>query len=164
MSTRTSELGTAAEAAHWSVAGEASRPDKARSEGSAAITVVRGCERAAFLGRLVGACEFTLERTVVRAMTALAGRAALGTWEFVALRDGGGYLRPADRTYLREAPHFMSARVSADVAGIVASLFALAELRGSYRAEGIFALRYEQLHRFATQHAEAAVIFRLFEL
>jgi hypothetical protein len=54
--------------------------------------------------------------------------------------------------------------VSADVAGIVASLFALAELRFTYRAEGIFGLRYRQLHEYAAAHPQASLIFHYFEL
>jgi len=131
---------------------------------SISATVVAGHERVAFLGRLFGLFKHSVEQQIVRALTELRGCGTLGVWEFVALTNGGGYLRPPDRLYVISAPNYMTGRVSAEVAGIVASLFALAELRGSYKAEGIFGLRYRQLHEYAAAHPQSALIFHYFEL
>jgi hypothetical protein len=127
-------------------------------------TVVVGSERVAFLGRLFGGFKHCVERHVVRALTELCGSGTLGPWEFVALSSGGGYLRPPAKLYVISAPNFLHGRASAEVAGIVASLYALAELRFTYRAEGIFGLRYSQLHAYASEHPQASLIFRYFEL
>ena len=143
----------------------ATAADKSPSVTPATVaTVVVGIERCAFLGRLFGGFKHCVERYVVRALTELCGVGTLGAWEFVALSNGGGYLRPPAKLYVISAPNFMNGRVSAEVAGIVASLFALAELRLTYRAEGIFALRYGQLHEYAAAHPQASLIFHYFEL
>jgi hypothetical protein len=127
-------------------------------------TVITGSERSAFLGRLFGGFKHSVERHVVRALTELCGSGTLGPWEFVALSNGGGYLRPPAKLYVISAPNFMHGRVTAEVAGLIASLFALAELRLTYRAEGIFGLRYSQLHEYAADHPQASVVFHYFEL
>jgi hypothetical protein len=127
-------------------------------------TVIVGSERSAFLGRLFGGFKHCVERHVVRALTELCGSGTLGPWEFVALSNGGGYLRPPAKLYVISAPNYMQGRVTAEVAGLIASLFALAELRLTYRAEGIFGLRYSQLHEYAAAHPQASLIFHYFEL
>lgn len=126
-------------------------------------TVVAREERVAFLWRLFGGFKASVEQQIVRALTELCGYGTLGAWEFVSLSNGGGYLRPPVKNYVISGPNYMTARVSAEVAGIVASLFALAELRSAYKAEGIFGMRYRQLHEYAASHPQAAAIFLIFE-
>lgn len=132
----------------------------AEAGGRVTARVVRGEERAAFLGRLYGGFKEAVERRTVRLLTELCGAGTLGAWQFVALSSGGGYLRPPEKVYCLRAPNYREGCVSAEVAGIVTSLLALADLHTTFRAEGIFGLRYRQLHAYAVAHTQAGEIFR----
>jgi len=87
-----------------------------------------------------------------------------GFWNFYTLTNGGFYMAPAGdkRMRLEVDGNGFSGEMSADAAGIVATLFALGQLAAE--AEGtdagdVLIDRYHFLRDFAKTHAEAGVIF-----
>lgn len=88
-----------------------------------------------------------------------------GYWNFYTLTNGGFYLAPATSERLRLAVegNGFDDRMSADAAGIVATLFALgqlaAEIEGTDAADALIDC-YHFLREFAYSHAEAGTIFR----
>jgi len=83
-----------------------------------------------------------------------------GFWQFYRLSNGGFYLAPerTDRLRLTVAGNYFDGVMSADAAGIVATLFALGQLAGETREER-FIDAYHQLRAYACGHDEAASIF-----
>lgn len=82
-----------------------------------------------------------------------------GYWEFYELSNGGFYLALTGQEALRlsvEGNGFDGV-VSADAAGIIATLFALNHLACETRSEGIIDL-YDALRDFALEHSERASI------
>lgn len=88
-----------------------------------------------------------------------------GYWNFYTLTNGGFYLAPATSERMRLAVdgNGFDGLMSADAAGIVATLFALgqlaAEIEGTDAADTLID-RYHFLRDFAYNHAEAVAIFR----
>jgi hypothetical protein len=88
-------------------------------------------------------------------------------WHYYTLSDGGFYMAPdlAERLEIQVEGNGFCRELSADAAGIVATLFALGQLvaervdaAGTATAESLIE-QYHLLRGFAAQHAEAAVIF-----
>jgi hypothetical protein len=88
-----------------------------------------------------------------------------GFWHYYELTNGGFYMAPklAGRLRLEVDGNGYSGEVSADAAGIVATLFALgqlaAEIQGTDEADALID-RYHFLREFVDGHAEAGSIFR----
>lgn len=88
-----------------------------------------------------------------------------GFWHFYTLSNGGFYMAPEHNGRLRIEVdgNGFAGELSADAAGIVATLFALnqlcAELAGTADADALID-RYHHLAAFASEHAEAAAIYR----
>ena len=88
-----------------------------------------------------------------------------GYWHFYTLTNGGFYMAPAlsDRLCLEVDGNGFSGEMTADAAGMVATLFALgqlaAEMEGAEAADALID-RYHFLREFASEHAEAGAIFR----
>ena len=82
-----------------------------------------------------------------------------GFWHFYTLSNGGGYmaLASAMRMHIEVAGNGFEGEMSADAAGIVATLFALGQLAAETEQDGIIRL-YHELNDFAGEHAEAALI------
>lgn len=88
-----------------------------------------------------------------------------GLWNFYTLNNGGYYLAPAapDRLTITVDGNGFEGELSADAAGIVATLFALCQLAAQHvdtEAGDKFAEHYHQLRDFVYTHAEAGAIFR----
>jgi hypothetical protein len=81
-------------------------------------------------------------------------------WEFYRLSNGGFYLAPriAGPMLLKHADNFFEGEMSADAAGIVATLFAVNGLCWDFPDEEHLAKAYSALLEFAYQHAEVANI------
>lgn len=88
-----------------------------------------------------------------------------GFWNYYTLTNGGFYMAPATDKALRlvVAGNWFEGELSADAAGIVATLFALgqiaAEIQGTAEADALID-RYHFLRDFAAEHVEAGLIFR----
>jgi hypothetical protein len=87
-----------------------------------------------------------------------------GYWNFYTLTNGGYYMALGSDTRLRLEVdgNGFAGEVSADAAGIVASLFALNQLVVGTQGTAYFDLmveRYYQLRDFAKDHPEAGAIF-----
>ncbi len=88
-----------------------------------------------------------------------------GYWNFYELSNGGFYLAPlkAKRLQLAVPGNGFSGEVSADAAGVVATLFALGQLAAEVEdgdAADELSTRYHLLRDFACGHEEAADITR----
>lgn len=86
-----------------------------------------------------------------------------GFWNFYTLTNGGFYMAPASdkRMRLEVDGNGFSRDMSADAAGIVATLFALGQLAAEVEgtdAGDVLIDRYHFLRNFAKAHAEANVI------
>ena len=78
-----------------------------------------------------------------------------GYWEFFDLSNGGCYLAPSFGSFSLTSPNGFEATVSADVAGLIAALYAFSTLSFEFRSAEVFADRYHQLREFALEHASA---------
>ena len=88
-----------------------------------------------------------------------------GYWSFFWLTNGGFYMALAahDRFRLISPGNGFEGELSADGAGIVATLFALCQLAAENEDNDfgeLMAKRYHQLREFVGQHPEAALIYR----
>lgn len=88
-----------------------------------------------------------------------------GFWAFFWLTNGGFYmaLSTSDRFRLISPGNGFEGELSADGAGIVATLFALCQLAAENEDTDLGELmtkRYHQLRDFVGQHPEAALIYR----
>jgi hypothetical protein len=68
-------------------------------------------------------------------------------------------MAPAHRAFLLEAPNGFSGKVSAETAGIIATLYALSELSFQYPTQDRFATRFHQLRAYALDHPQVEAIF-----
>ncbi|WP_322075526.1 antirestriction protein [Burkholderia cenocepacia] len=86
-----------------------------------------------------------------------------GDWNFHTLSNGGYYMAPTTPARMRVVVHGngFDGFMSADAAGIVATLFALCQLASTECEAGQrFAELYHALRDYVGDHAEAAFIFR----
>jgi hypothetical protein len=83
-----------------------------------------------------------------------------GYWHFYTLSNGGFYMAPAssESFHLVCSGNYFEGDLSADAAGIVATLFALCQLAGEAGTDQLIDL-YHNLRDFAGEHAEASAIF-----
>ena len=83
-----------------------------------------------------------------------------GYWNYYTLSNGGFYMAPAtDKTFrVTVEGNFFDGELSADAAGVVATLFAVCELANRTGADRIIDL-YHLLRDYAGEHADAASIF-----
>ena len=88
-----------------------------------------------------------------------------GFWNYYELSNGGFYLAPelTGQLCLEVDGNGYSGELSADAAGIVATLFTLGQLAADNQGTDVADVlidRYHFLRDFARDHAEAAEIFR----
>jgi len=86
-----------------------------------------------------------------------------GLWQFYTLTNGGYYMAPTqpERLRLSVAGNGFDAFVSADAAGVIATLFALGQLAATENgAHERFCDLYHALRDYAGGHPEAAFIDR----
>ena len=82
-----------------------------------------------------------------------------GYWHYYKLDNGAFYMAPSEEKRWRIAVHGngYEGTVSADAAGIIATLFMIGQLAGELQTDAIAEL-YHALLDFATEHAEQAAI------
>lgn len=85
-----------------------------------------------------------------------------GLWQFYTLSNGGYYMAPTqpERLRLSVAGNGFDGFLSADAAGVVATLFALGQLTATECEPDRFVELYHTLREFVGDHAEAAFIYR----
>jgi len=105
---------------------------------------------------------FTVERQVYSWLSTLSQDYSNGLWHFYTLSNGGGYLAPAtpERFRIIVQSNDFSGTLSADAAGITATLFALSSLSFKFPRIEILSTRFHQLWDFAGEHAERRLIFQ----
>lgn len=107
-------------------------------------------------------CRYMLrfEQQVYHQLGELAAGYSGGYWEFYDLSNGGCYLAPGgERLHLCQPGNGFEATVSADAAGIIATLYALSSLAFQLHEEtDVFTKHLHRLRNFALEHPEAAQI------
>lgn len=99
------------------------------------------------------------EPLVYHWMSSLASSYNGGFWNYYTLSNGGFYMAPElDREYQVVVANGFIGDLSADAAGIVATLYALCELANRTQADRITEL-YHLLRDFALDHPESGSIF-----
>lgn len=122
-------------------------------------------ERLTFLPTYLGALMMRGENLVCAWMRRLSDDYAGGHWDFCKLSNGGFYLVPGGPEWLHVEVHNngFSGGVSADAAGIIATLFMLGQLATETEGtdDGDSLIRhYDRLVTYARAHAEARSILR----
>ena len=74
------------------------------------------------------------------------------------MSNGGCYLSPHCAAFALSAPNGFEATVSADVAGLIASLYTFSHLAFKFETVEVFADRFHQLREFAIEHVESQAI------
>jgi len=123
-------------------------------------TSVPEAKRLAFLPRHFERQMMAFEQCLFTQMSQLSGDYVGGYWDFYDLSNGGCYLAPsAPATYhIRAAGNSFDGSLSADAAGITATLFALNALSFQFPRLERFTERLYQLRDFACEHAERRLI------
>ena len=114
--------------------------------------------RLGFLPRHFGRHFKLVESVIYSHMSNLCADYSGGYWDFFDLSNGGCYLAPNGREYALAAPNGFEAVVSANVAGLIASLYAFSALSFELESVEVFAERFHQLRGFALEHTDSAVI------
>jgi len=124
------------------------------------VSQVPDSQRTCFLPKHFGT-RFMLrgEALVYAWMDRLSDDYRGGFWNFLALSNGGFFLAPARSTPMRvTSENGFDGMMSAEAAGIVATLYALCQL-ANQTCEDDLIEKYHALRDFAlSQHAEAACI------
>lgn len=126
-------------------------------------TIVPDDRRETFLPRLFGLpLLIVAENSVYSLMERLSPRDyGGGLWNFYEDAEQPLFLAPSSKPRFRIESQITEYRgeVSAEAAGIIATLFAFSHL--SFRFESDFlAAGYERLHGYVDSHAEASAIYR----
>lgn len=124
-------------------------------------TLVPDHERLGFLPSLFGRYLFRGESSVYAWMSHLSRDYTGGYWQFMRLSNGSGYLVPTCAARLRlVCDNGYEGEVSADAAGLVATLYAVNHL-ANHTGDAPLIDRYHALREYALDvHPEAAAIAR----
>lgn len=101
-----------------------------------------------------------VESAVYDWMGTLCSSYSGGEWDYIELSNGGGFMQPKGHAYYDlavEGNHF-DGRVSPEVAGIVATAFALNSML--WKGFDILNGKYEQLLAYIAVHPDSATIRR----
>jgi hypothetical protein len=125
-------------------------------------TLVRAASRAQHTGKLFGIRFPFIESFVYDTAGSLSDAYDGGYWDYLALSNGGFYMRPtAPSAFPVICDNGFSGVLSADAFGITACLYAYSLL--SFSPDDAFVQRcvehFHWLRNFATHHEEAASIF-----
>lgn len=129
-------------------------------------SLVTGAQRLDFLPTFFGPRLMMRGELLVYAwLSGLSKDYKGGCWNYYTLTNGGFYMAPATDKAMRlvVAGNWFDGVLSADAAGIVATLFALCQLTseaGHTDAGASLADRYHFLRDFVASHPEAAAIYR----
>lgn len=126
-------------------------------------TLVAEQRREGFLPVLFGRQHLIVaENTLYNLMTWLSPRDyGGGFWDFYEYEGTPLYLAPTSRQRYRIAcdTNGYEGRVSADAAGMIATLFTFSHLSFKYQSD-LLAERFQRLYAFAADHPEASEIFQ----
>ena len=125
-------------------------------------TLVPDAQRLDFLPRHFGRQMMTVEQHLYSRLSELSQDYTGGYWNFYDLSNGGCYLAPTAPDQFRfivEGNDF-EGTLSADAAGITATLFTFSEVAFRFPHVGVLSTRFQQLRDFAAAHGEAGLIFR----
>lgn len=114
-----------------------------------------------FMQRHFGRQMMAVEREIFAQMRDLCEDYTGGYWEFYELSNGGCFLALARAKPMDIAVHGngFAGRMSAQAAGITATLFALSNLGFRFATVSRLSERFHQLRAYAITHAEAGLIF-----
>lgn len=129
-------------------------------ESNIVATLVPETKRLAFLPRHFGRQMMVFEQCLFTQMSQLSADYVGGYWEFYDLSNGGCYLAPsAPASYrISVAGNYFDGSMSADAAGITATLFTLNALTFRFPQREHYVERFYQLRDFACEHAERRLI------
>jgi hypothetical protein len=124
--------------------------------------LVPDAQRLDFLPRHFGRQMMAVEQHLYSRLSELSLDYTGGYWNFYDLSNGGCYLAPTAPECMRIVVqgNDFEGTMSADAAGITATLFTLSELSFRFKHAEVLGTRFHQLRDFAGDHAEAALIFR----
>lgn len=122
-------------------------------------SVVPSHQRSAFLPAQLGRHMIVGEALIFGWLDRLSSDYTGGLWEFYTLSNGGFYLAPInEKPFKIDVPkNGFSGEMSADAAGIVASLFSLCDLANRVGHDKMIN-QYHWLRDFAIRHAESRLI------
>jgi hypothetical protein len=125
-------------------------------------TIVPDAERLDFLPRHFGPLMLHVEHQIYSWLSTLSEDYSGGYFNFYNLSNDGAYMAPVSPERLRIAVHSndFTGTLTADAAGITATLFALSALAFRMPRFEMLSTRFHQLRDFAAQHAERRLIFR----
>ena len=125
-------------------------------------TLVPDAQRLDFLPRHFGRQMMAVEQHLYSRLSELSKDYTGGYWNFFDLSNGGCYLAPAAPHQFHIAVHGndFAGDMSADAAGITATLFTLSELAFRFPRVEVLSERFHQLRDFAAEHKEGRLIFR----
>src|SRR5882724_9650190 len=114
-------------------------------------TIVPDAERLDFLPRHFGPLMLHVERQVYSWLSTLSADYSGGYFNFYRLSNHGAYMAPVSPERLRISVHTNDFydRLTADAAGITATLFALSSLAFQLPRFEILSTRFHQLRDFA---------------
>ncbi len=113
-----------------------------------------------FMHKHFGAMAIVAEAKIFSFMRYLSPDYVGGQWDAHALSNNGLYLSPRGDKFKIDVPtNGFSGVLTADAAGVVATLFALCILAEKTENE-CYVERYHALRVFAASHQEARLIFR----
>lgn len=124
-------------------------------------TAVPEGQRRGFLPKLFGQHFMKGEAYVYAWMSRLCEEYQGGYWEFYDLSNGGGFLAPTHRQTpmkLSWASNYFEGSMTAEAAGIVATLYALSHLANE-TGDDLLIDHYDLLRDYAQEHPEAGLIF-----
>lgn len=130
-----------------------------------AASLVAEGDRLSFLPAMFGRHFMMGEALVHNWLSRLSEDYNGGFWNYYTLSNGGFYMAPTSDKVLRliVAGNWFEGELSADAAGIVATLFGLCQLigqiEGTDEANALID-RYYFLRDFAAEHGEAGLIFQ----
>jgi Antirestriction protein len=123
-------------------------------------TLVPDSRRLSFLPKTFGRLMMKVEQEVFSQMAELCDDYRGGYWHFFELSNGGGFLASAgsDPVKIVVEGNGYAGSVSAEAAGIIATLFALSHLAFRHSDADTLSERFHQLRDFALGHPEREVI------
>lgn len=121
-------------------------------------TIVPEHYRLGFLPRHFGNLMLVVESAVYDHMRSLATDYAAGYWQFVDLSNGGCFLHPTQKSIHIVAPNGFEGTVSGEVAGIIATLYALSHLSFEHREADCLSNGFHELREFALEHSHCGDI------
>lgn len=130
--------------------------------------IIPNNRRMAFLPRLFGAWYLTGEAGVYNHARSLCADYQGGSWEFVELSCGSGFMYPlsAERFTVSISGNWFEGELSAEATGIVLTLFTLNHMIWHAHDAGyehicdMLITQQEKLKLYADQHPEAGLIYR----